>query len=136
MESIAEDWCSEMPVFGGREKALRSWAEAFDVRRSLLGDEGFGCGRNCVDPLRLLQRGDIRLRNFINPVGRWKAVKQALAHDGEYLARVLLHRRDRLGVAIIMLRQIFNKGAQLPRAVKVNVVLEVGHYHTGAGAAR
>jgi hypothetical protein len=33
-----------MPIFCGREKSLRSWAEALDAWRSLLGDGGFVCG--------------------------------------------------------------------------------------------
>ena len=99
-------------------------------------DEGLGRRRNRVDPLRLLQRGDIGLRDFVDPVGRRQAVEQALAHDCEHLAGVLLHRRDRLGVAIIVLGQVLDKGAQLPRAVEIDIVLEVGDDDAGARAAR
>src|ERR1700674_667785 len=59
----------------------------------------------------------IGLRYLINPIGRRQAIEQTLADNREHLAGVLLHWRDRLSVAIVVLRQVLNKGAQLPRAV-------------------
>ena len=98
-------------------------------------DEGLGRGRDGIDPLRLLERRDIGLRDFVDAVLRRQAVEQALADDGEHLAGVLLHRRDRLGVAVVVLGQVLDQGAELARAVEIDIVLEVGDDDAGARAA-
>ena len=99
-------------------------------------DEGFGGGGNGVHPLRLLQRGDIGLGDLVNPVRAGKPVEQAFADDREDLAGVLLHRRDRLGVAVVVLGQVLDQGTELARAGQVDVVLEVRDHDAGARAAR
>ena len=88
-------------------------------------DECLRGRRDGVDPLRLLERVDVGLCDFVDPIIWRQAVEQALADDGEHLAGVLLDGGDRLGVAIIMLGQALDQCAKLSRSVEIDIILQV-----------